>query len=99
MCGIFSLLNISDTNVLFTQELKPNLWLYDVKANEWTPIEPVGEQPPAGRLVGYYDPERDVLVHYNSKEVWVCRVKIHSLKRWAILVFLCFNLFNTMDCK
>jgi hypothetical protein len=68
--------SVSNRCVLFTQELKPNLWLYDVKANEWTPIEPVGEQPPAGRMIGYYDPERDVLVHYNSKEIWICRVKV-----------------------
>ena len=68
--------SVANRCVLFTQEVKPNLWLYDVKANEWTPIEPNGEQPPPGRMIGYYDPERDVVVHYNSKEIWVCRVKV-----------------------
>jgi hypothetical protein len=61
--------------VLYNAGAKPSFWLYDVGANEWTPVETQGEQPGGGYVIGYYDPERDVLVHYNSKDVWVCRLK------------------------
>ena len=62
--------------MLFTTRATPAFWTYDVVANEWAPIEAAGEAPAGGATVGYYDPERDVLVHYNSKDVYVCRVKV-----------------------
>ncbi|HOX05630.1 MAG TPA: hypothetical protein PK280_04435 [Planctomycetota bacterium] len=61
--------------VLYTTRPNPGFWVYDVAANEWTPVEIKGEPPAGGYVVGYYDPERDVLVHYNSKDVWVGRLK------------------------
>jgi hypothetical protein len=61
--------------VLYNGEARPPFWLYDVGANQWTPAQTAGEQPPGGYVIGYYDPERDVLVHYNSRDVWVCRLK------------------------
>jgi Kelch motif len=51
------------------------VWTYDVAANEWAPVEAKGTAPPAGYMIGYYDPARDVLVHYNSRNVWVIRVR------------------------
>jgi len=61
--------------VLYTTRAKPAFWIYDVKANEWTPLEPAGEPPSGGYVIGYYDPARDVLVHYNSRDVYVCRIR------------------------
>lgn len=61
--------------VLYTTRPKPGFWLYDVAVNEWTAVETSGEVPNGGYIIGYYDPERDVLVHYNSKDVYVCRLK------------------------
>lgn len=61
--------------VLYTTRARPASWTYDVAANEWAPVEAAGEQPGGGDVIGYYDPERDVLVHYNSKDVYVCRIR------------------------
>ena len=61
--------------VLYNGEAKPPFWLYDVGANEWVPVETKEASPPGGYVVGYYDPERDVLVHYNSRDVWVGRLR------------------------
>lgn len=68
--------------VLYTTQFKPCYWIYDVTANAWTPIETTGDIPKdgppcpiAGRYLGYYDQERDVLVHYNGYVVFVCRLK------------------------
>jgi hypothetical protein len=63
------------TFILYTTRSKPNFWAYDARDNEWTPVETAGEQPAAGATVGYYDPARDVVVHYNSRDVYVCRLK------------------------
>lgn len=67
--------SIAKKCVLYTIDCKPNLWLFDVAIKEWTPIEAKGDTPAVGRFAGYYDPERDVIVHYNSKDIYVCRVK------------------------
>jgi len=61
--------------VLFTTNVKPHMWLYEVTANEWTPVETQGPQPSTGYMIGYYDPARDVVVHYSNGDVWVCRAK------------------------
>jgi hypothetical protein len=62
--------------VLFTRAVTPNLWLYDPKTNRWTDPRPKGDVPPSkGRLVGYYDPARNVTVHYDGRSVWVYRCR------------------------
>ena len=72
--GYFDYDSRTKTFVLFAARSKPNFWIYDARANEWMPVETAGEYPVAGATVGYYDPERDVLVHYNSRDVYVCRL-------------------------
>ncbi|MCK6470493.1 MAG: hypothetical protein L6R28_01995 [Planctomycetes bacterium] len=60
--------------VLYSLSAKPNLWLYDTARNEWTDPKPAGEAPAAnGERIVYHDPARNVLVYYNSKDVWVYR--------------------------
>jgi hypothetical protein len=59
--------------VLISNHVQPRLWLYSLPRNEWTDPRPKGDAPPKGRLAGYYDPARNVTVHYNGKAVWVYR--------------------------
>ena len=73
--GYFDYDSKSKRCVLFSVRLKPAFWLYDAAANEWTPVETAGEAPASGASIGYYDPERDVVVHYNSRDVYVCRLR------------------------
>lgn len=61
--------------VLYTTDTKQRLWLYDVGANEWQPVQVKGESPTGGYIIGYYDPARDVLVHYSNGNMWVIRVR------------------------
>jgi len=61
--------------VLITNAAEPRLWLYDAARNQWTDPKPQGDIPPKSRLAGYYDPERNVTVNYDGKEVWVYRCK------------------------
>ncbi|MHC4915689.1 MAG: kelch repeat-containing protein, partial [Planctomycetota bacterium] len=61
--------------VLYSRRCQPNFWTYDVRANRWTPAAFKGEAPGGGYVIGYYDPDRDVLVHYDSRDVWVCRLR------------------------
>lgn len=74
--GYFDYDSASKQFVLYTNTPNPSFWIYNLQANEWTKIEIAGEQPTGGYVIGYYDPERDVLVHYNSKDVYVCRLKL-----------------------
>jgi len=73
--GYFDYDSAAKCCVLYTTRAKPAFWTYEVPANEWTPLVFAGEEPPGGYVIGYYDPERDVLVHYNSKDVFVCRIR------------------------
>ncbi len=61
--------------VLYNGGARPPFWLYDVGVNQWTPVDAAGEAPAPGASIGYYDPERDVVVHYNSRDVYVCRLR------------------------
>lgn len=74
--GYFDYDSTAKQFVLYTNRSKPSFWIYNAKANEWTAIECSGEQPASGAVIGYYDPARDVVVHYNSKDIWVCRLKL-----------------------
>lgn len=51
------------------------LCLYDLPENKWVEPNPQGDFPKIGNIAGYYDPERNVTVIYNSKETWVYRCK------------------------
>lgn len=73
--GYFDYDSAAKCCVLYTTRPKPGFWTYGVVANEWVPLFFSGESPAGGYVIGYYDPERDVLVHYNSKDVWVCRIR------------------------
>jgi hypothetical protein len=66
--------------VLITNAAEPRLWLYDPAKNEWTDPKPQGDIPPKGRLAGYYDPERNVTVNYDGKDIWVYRCKRREAK-------------------
>ena len=69
-----------DTNarrfILYSVDLADRLWLFDPLDNQWINPKPRGDVPAFNYgLVGYYDPERNVLVHYNSMDVFVYRTR------------------------
>jgi len=53
----------------------PRLWLFDHRASKWTRPKPKGALPKVGNVAGYYDPERNVTVIYDSRSMWVYRAK------------------------
>jgi len=64
--------------VMFSAAAQPNLWLYDVAENVWTDPRPQGYPPcdvSAERMIVYYDLARNVLVYYDSREIWVYRCR------------------------
>ncbi len=56
---------------------KDSLWLFDPAKNEWTDPRPQGDVPTTREHVagGYYDPARNVLVHYHNGDMYVYRLK------------------------
>ncbi len=73
--GYFDYDSTAKCCVLYNASAQEKFWVYDPKANDWTAVKTKGAQPVGGAVIGYYDPARDVVVHYNNKGVWVCRLK------------------------
>lgn len=63
----------SDRLLLYSPESHPDVWAYDPESTEWTRRTPEGPPPPAGHVIGYVDPVREVLVLNRAREVWVYR--------------------------
>ncbi len=54
---------------------EPRVRLYDLKTNRWTDPRPQGDIPQIGNVAGYYDPDRNVTVIYNTGGIWCYRCK------------------------
>jgi hypothetical protein len=68
----------SGTFLLYDQrEQSLALWAYDVAGKKWQKIKPAGAAAPVGggsnKLIGYFDPERNVFVLCRDTYVWVYR--------------------------
>jgi hypothetical protein len=50
-------------------------WAYSVKDKQWEKVKVNGPAGPKGRNIGYFDPERNVLVINDRTTVWVYRHK------------------------
>jgi hypothetical protein len=61
---------------LYDQKTKV-FWGYDPGEKKWAKITPKGPPPPPGRgkVIGYYDPERNVFVLNQASRIWVYRHK------------------------
>jgi len=50
------------------------LWAYDVAGKKWAKVAPKGPAPPeGGKVIGYFDPERNAFVLDQGGKVWVYR--------------------------
>ncbi|MCW8131323.1 MAG: hypothetical protein KIS92_13320 [Planctomycetota bacterium] len=57
-------------------DTQPPLWIYDPAKNAWFDPKPQGDVPPVvGERLLYIDEARNVLVYYNSRDVYVYRYK------------------------
>jgi len=72
-CGYDS---VAKMMFLYDQKAKV-FWGYDPGKKKWSKITPKGPPPPPGRgkVIGYYDPERNVFVLNQASRVWVYRHK------------------------
>jgi hypothetical protein len=62
--------------LLFTEATPGFVWAYSVKDRKWEKIKPTGSPGPTERrAIGYFDPERNVLVINDRTTVWVYRHK------------------------
>jgi hypothetical protein len=75
----------SGTFLLYDQRKESTgLWAYDVAGKKWAKVAPKGPPPPVGnaKVIGYFDPERNVLVLEMAGKVWVYRpAKPASIER------------------
>jgi hypothetical protein len=63
--------------MLMFDQRKDILWSYDPGERKWSKITPKGPPPPGrkGKVIGYYDPARNVFVLNRGADVWVYRHK------------------------
>jgi hypothetical protein len=70
--------------IMFSVAATPHLWLYDAARNVWSDPKPGGDIPSGisgERMIVYYDAARNVLVCYDSQQIWVYRCRRRELSR------------------
>ena len=67
--------SVGEVCLLFENGSK-KLWAYSVTGKKWTQLAPQGAPPPDWkRLIGYFDPARNVYVVLSQRNVWVYRYR------------------------
>jgi hypothetical protein len=59
--------------LLYSSATPDIAWAYSVKDRQWEKVKVNGPAGPKGRNIGYFDPERNVLVINDRATVWVYR--------------------------
>ena len=71
---------ISGTALLYDQRKESRgLWAYDVVGKRWAKVVPKGPSPSeGGKIIGYFDPYRNVFVLIQNTKVWAYRHRIQK---------------------
>jgi hypothetical protein len=59
--------------VLYDPQTPGHIWTHSVADKKWSQNELKGPPGPTSRLIGYWDPARNVMVVDSRGRVWVCR--------------------------
>ena len=66
--------------VIYDPNTPGHIWSYSVKEKKWTKNKIKGPPGPKSRLIGYWDPVRNVMVVDSRGKVWVCRYRKATAK-------------------
>ncbi len=73
--SVFGYDPVAKVCLLYTGATPDSVWAYSVKTRQWTRTRVNGPAGPRRRNIGYFDPERNVLVVNDRDTVWVYRHK------------------------